>query len=306
LIVATQGRAIWSLDNISSLHQITPATTASAIQMYKPRDGYRTRVGAEYLSPTIEYFLPSVPTGPVKIDILDSAGKAFNSYNSDQVAAAGGRGGRGGAAPPAAGAAGAGAAAADAPDPEAGGGGGRGRGNAIASRVSKLEGVNRFVWDLRHSSGLTAPPARYQARITVGDVTKTVSFRVLIDPREAEDGTTSGDLREQFTHNMHMRELVTDVTAVVARTRTAITRLNGATGPAADTLSKLQAIADKLLTPSIRYSKPGLQSHITYLNGMTANGDQKVGRDAIERYGVLKSELEAIKVQLNRLLGPVM
>lgn len=43
-----------------------------------------------------------------------------------------------------------------------------------------------------------------------------------------------------------------------------------------------------------------------YLNGMTSSGDPKVGRDAIGRYGVLKKELDAIKVELSRLLGPVM
>ena len=42
LVVATQGRAIWILDNLTALHQITPQTTTSALHLYKPRDGYRT------------------------------------------------------------------------------------------------------------------------------------------------------------------------------------------------------------------------------------------------------------------------
>ena len=315
LIVATQGRAIWMIDDISPLHQITPAVTASAVHLYKPRDGYRTRAGAEHLSPTIAYYLPSVPAGAVKIEILDSLAKPFNEYSSDAPVAGGGRGrgGRGGAAGGGgggggrAGAAGGGAgAAADAapPDPEAGGGGGgRGRGNAIVSRVTKDAGVNRFVWDLRHSSGLTAPPGRYQAKLTVGDVTQTVSFRVLIDPRVAAEGVTNADLREQFAHNMRMRDLVTDVNAVVARTRAAQTRLRGATGAAADSLARVEAVAAKLLTPSIRYSKPGLQSHITYLAGMTTGADQKIGRDAIERMAQLRKELDAIKAELDKALG---
>ena len=43
LIVATQGRAFWILDNISALHQIGASTTTSDVTLYKPRDGYRTR-----------------------------------------------------------------------------------------------------------------------------------------------------------------------------------------------------------------------------------------------------------------------
>jgi hypothetical protein len=37
---------------------------------------------------------------------------------------------------------------------------------------------------------------------------------------------------------------------------------------------------------------------------MTARGEQKVGRDALERYVVLRKELDLIKAELNRVLGP--
>ena len=90
LIVATQGRAIWSLDNLSSLHQITPATVASQVQLYKPRDGYRTRVGAEYLSPTIEYYLPAAVTADQS---RSRSSTCVNTYSSN--APVGGGGGRG-------------------------------------------------------------------------------------------------------------------------------------------------------------------------------------------------------------------
>jgi hypothetical protein len=57
------------------------------------------------------------------------------------------------------------------------------------------------------------------------------------------------------------------------------------------------------MTEPVRYGKPGLQAHITYLAGMTANVDQKIGRDAIERYAVLKKELDEIRAEVERLLG---
>jgi hypothetical protein len=294
LIVATQGRAIWTLDNLSSLHQITPRIAASDVQVYKPRDGYRTRSGAEYLSPTVDYYLPSVPDGAVKIEILDAASKVVNTYSSDTpVGGRGGRGGRGG---------GGGGGAAD--DPDAGGGGGFGRGGGVASVVTKTVGFNRFVWNLNHSAGVTMPPGQYQARLTAGSVTKSVPFTVLIDPRIAEEGTTLADLREQFEHNLHMREMVTDVNRAVARVQGAQTRLKDATGAGADTLSKLQAIAAKLMSEPVRYGKPGLQAHITYLNGMTSGADQKVGRDALLRYQTLKQQLDAIKAEIDKVLGP--
>ncbi len=64
----------------------------------------------------------------------------------------------------------------------------------------------------------------------------------------------------------------------------------------------MNAIAERLFTPRVRYSKPGLQTHITYLARMTANIDQKIGRDAIERYEVLRKEVDQIRAELDTLL----
>jgi hypothetical protein len=102
--VSTQGRAIWVLDNISALHQLTPQITTSAVHLFKPRDGYRTRVSPTLLGPVIEYYLPATASGPVTLEILDASGGLVSSYNSETPAGGGGRGGRGGrgAAAPAA------------------------------------------------------------------------------------------------------------------------------------------------------------------------------------------------------------
>jgi hypothetical protein len=180
--------------------------------------------------------------------------------------------------------------------------GGRGGGGSV-SRVTKTAGLNRFVWDVRHQSGLPATPGSYQARLTVDGTPLTQPFTVLIDPLLAEEGVTVADLQEQFDHNTRMRALVASVNQVVARVREAQTRLRGATGADADTAKRLDAIAARLLTEPVRYGRPGLQAHISYLAGMTAGVDQKIGRDAIERYGVLRKELEALSAEVERALG---
>jgi hypothetical protein len=132
----------------------------------------------------------------------------------------------------------------------------------------------------------------------------TEAFNVLIDPRVAEDGVTLADLQEQFEHNLRMREMVTEVNQLVMRVREAQTKMRTAAGADANTLTAVNAIAAKLLTEPVRYGKPGLQAHIMYLAGMTANVDQKIGRDAIERYEVLRKELDAIRAEVDRVLGP--
>jgi hypothetical protein len=72
----------------------------------------------------------------------------------------------------------------------------------------------------------------------------------------------------------------------------------------AKTQARLRELAKRLITPSVRYSKPELQTHITYLYGLTNSADQKIGRDAIERYGVLRKELDQHIAELDKILGP--
>jgi hypothetical protein len=125
-----------------------------------------------------------------------------------------------------------------------------------------------------------------------------------MDPRQALDGTTEADLQAQFTHNVKMREIIAEVNGMVTRARQAETRLKGATGAAADTLAKVKKVAETLNTQPIRYGKPGLQAHITYLAGMTTRADQRVGQDAYERYAFLRKELDKAKKELDAALGP--
>ena len=284
LVVSTQGRAFWIIDDITSLHQLTPQTQATEARLFKPRDGYRTRVAPLNLGPIIEYYLPTAPTEAVVIEILDSKGQVVNSYNSDTPPPRSGRGG-------------------DQSQPEDPDAAPAGRRSSTPPRVTKNAGLNRFVWDVRHQAGPTMPPGEYQVRLKTGGVTLTESFTVLIDPRVAEDGVTLTDLQEQFEHNMRMRNLVSTVNQLVTRVRDAQNKLKGSASDA-DKLNSLNAIANKLLTEPVRYGKPGLQAHITYLAGMTANVDQKIGRDAVERYAVLKKELDDVRVEVDRLLGP--
>jgi photosystem II stability/assembly factor-like uncharacterized protein len=293
LIVSTQGRSFWIIDDISALHQITPQTTTAAAYLFKPRDGYRTRVAPTNLGPAVEYYLPTGVTGPVIVDILDAKGAVVNSYNSETPVNTG-RGGRGGG-----GAAGGETTAPEDPDAAP-----ARRLGPPPPRVTRNAGLNRLIWDVRNKEGVMVPPGNYQARLKVGDNSFTETLNVLIDPRVAEDGVTVADLQEQYEHNMRMREMVTQVNQLVARVREAQTKLRNAPTADNDRAAKVNALAEKLLTPLIRYSKPGLQSHVTYLASMTANVDQKIGRDAIERYAVLKKELDEVRAEVDRVLGP--
>ena len=300
LVLSTQGRSFWILDNLTPLHQVSEKP-AEAI-LFQPREAIRTpgRGSLEGLGPSrtslqypragamIDYYLASAPQGEVALDILDAAGKVVRTFSSSAPAERG-------------------AAAADADDEEGGGGF---RQRVAPVRLDKTPGMHRFTWDLRYPgpwqsaarpegpNGPMAVPGKYSVRMTSGVWTATVPLVLVEDPRVTKAGVSTADLREQFEHNMKVRDLVSEVNKAVARVRTA-----QRSGGASSSSAKLTEIASHLITPAIRYSKPELQTHITYLYGMTNLTDQKIGRDAIERYKVLRRDLDRYLTELNQVLG---
>jgi photosystem II stability/assembly factor-like uncharacterized protein len=300
LVLSTQGRSFYILDDITPLHELTPKT-ASEPFLFKPREAVRTpgngnfgddSISRSSPSPSyprpgawIDYYLPTELDGDVTLEILDGNGKHIRTFTS---------------------------AAPSAREAPAGGdeeGGGRSRG--AATRLVKTAGMHRFTWDLRYPgpwqsvmnpegpNGPMAVPGKYTVKLTAGSYTSSQPFTVIEDPRITADGVTTADLQEQFDHNIKVRELVSEVNKSVARVRVARTKLTGD----ADKLAKLNEVASHLITPAIRYSKPELQTHITYLYGMTNNTDQKIGQDAVERYQTLKKELDERNEQLQAILG---
>ena len=312
LVLSTMGRSFWVLDNLTPLHQLSDKLAGAPVTLFKPRDavrsitgggrgGGRGGAGPQYLpvGAQIDYYLASAPTGDIRLDVLDSAGRVIRTISSGAAAA--------GDAP----------VAAAVPDDEEGGGGG-GRGGGPPARLPKAAGTNRFTWDLRYPgawqsnarpegpNGPLAPPGRYSVRLAAGSTTQTQPLTVLADPRATRDGVSAADLKALFAHNVKARDLVSDMNRTVSRVRAAQARLRNATGAAADTLARLNDIASRLITPSIRYSKPELQTQVTYLYSMTSQADQRVPKDAADRVTVLRKQLDEIQLTLSKLLGPAM
>jgi hypothetical protein len=146
-------------------------------------------------------------------------------------------------------------------------------------------------------------PGTYSLRLTAGGRTETQPLVVRADPRVLRDGVTPAVLRDQLAHNLRVRDLVTDANRAAARLRAAKARLTTAGAPAADTLARLAAVEARLVTPPVRYSRPGLQAHVSYLYGLTTQADQQVGRDAAERYRTLRAALDREIAALDAVLG---
>lgn len=301
LIVSTQGRSMWILDDVTPLEQIGPRTAASAAVLFTPREAIRARpagrggfgapaargpaAGQPEFPPhgaTIDYYLAHAPASPVTIEILDAGGKVVRAFSSTGSPAS---------AEPA------GPANEDEGPPAF-------RRGAPPVRVPTGAGMQRVTWDFNDANGLMVPPGSYRVKMSMGDWSDTKPLTLVIDPRLTADHITTADLREQYEHNVRMREMVAEVGRVANRVRQARTRLQA--GGASDSLAKVQALAATLFGPDegVRYGRPGLQTQITYLAGMTTRADQRIGRDAIARYQTLRKELDAFEAQVNRVLGP--
>jgi photosystem II stability/assembly factor-like uncharacterized protein len=219
LVVSTQGRAFWIMDDISPLRDWNPATEMSSAHLFKPRDAYRVHYRANPVSDRgnstaaseyprsgamIDYYFAHVPDAAVTLDILDASGKAVRSFTATAATA---RDGVAGAEQN---------QGEDAPR----------RGRAAPS-PTKHQGLNRFTWDLTYpgprqsanrpagGGGPEAVPGTYKARLTVAASgsspasSTTQTFVVKPDPRATHDGVTIADMREQFQHNMRVRDLAT-------------------------------------------------------------------------------------------------
>ncbi|MGO9256842.1 MAG: VPS10 domain-containing protein [Bryobacteraceae bacterium] len=318
LVASTQGRSFWILDDLTPVEQLSDKVTTADAYLFAPREAVRTPPrgfggglgrgsGVQYppAGAGIDYYLHSAPSGEIAMEVLDGAGKLVRKFTSAGAAVE--------ERPQEADFAGGG-------DEEEGGGGGGGRGGRGGpTRLDKSAGMHRFTWDLRYPGpwqsatrpeGLNGPmavPGKYAVRLTLGSWSATEPLTIIEDPRVTKAGVTTADLREQFEHNMRVRQLVSDANQTVAKLRAEQARLRAAAVPsgpgsaAAAELANLNDMAARLLTPPIRYSQPGLQTHITYLFGMTNSTDQKIGRDAIERYGVVRKSLDEITAELNKI-----
>jgi photosystem II stability/assembly factor-like uncharacterized protein len=98
LIVGTHGRGFWVLDDITALRQIDNTVANSSAFLFKPADVINMPPGSENGTPLpkdepfaenppngamIDYYLKSDATGPVILEILDSAGQSLRKYSSD-------------------------------------------------------------------------------------------------------------------------------------------------------------------------------------------------------------------------------
>jgi photosystem II stability/assembly factor-like uncharacterized protein len=228
LVVATQGRAFWILDDLPLVHQLMDAgglNSVSETKLFQPKDSYRMPGGGGGpIPPTatlgrnpangvvVYYSLKSKPATEVDLEFLDASGKSIRKFT--QKIAREGEGTSSSAQP-------------QAPPPDEGGGFGGG----APPRVSTDVGLNRFVWDMRYADavrfpglilwagemrGPKLPPGRYQVKLTVDGNSLTQNFEIKADPRLT---TTPADYAKQLELGLKIRDKLSETHNAIIQIR---------------------------------------------------------------------------------------
>jgi hypothetical protein len=194
-------------------------------------------------------------------------------------------------------------------------------------------GVNRVVWDMRilkptlvpkavFNEGTKAPPkvapGKYKVRLTVGEQVFTESVEV--KPHPAGFATVQ-ELRAQYDLLKSIRDQLSETHDSVLKIRDLrqqakdmgdrAERLGSGDAlkkQAAALAEKLTALEERLTNPQIKSDEddlnyePKLDHDWTYLAALVARADGRPTASAVQYYGVLKQRLDLIKADLQSVL----
>ncbi|MDG1984699.1 MAG: glycosyl hydrolase [Planctomycetota bacterium] len=234
LVVATQGRGFWILDELTPLRQLDAAMHAGATVLYAPMDATRAMGGRgrgrgrggepagtnPAFGMTIDYRLATDTEG-VELTIKDYDGAVIHTFTPE---------------------------------------GEKSDGEFAAERSNVLPtgaGFHRFTWNLRATGaesfddmilwngglgGPKVPPGQYRVELTVDGETAGVSGLVLADPRSDATGM---DLVEQYRFARSTGELLTRAHKAIRDLRAAREDLEGLKGRLPET-DGVEALEDRI------------------------------------------------------------
>ncbi|MEM0961106.1 MAG: glycosyl hydrolase [Bacteroidota bacterium] len=298
LVVATQGRSFWVLDDLTPLHQLAPAVESAEMWLFRPKPTYRTAgfrsrnpraAGTNPESGVVIHYrlaeaLPDSASAALKI--IDRDGEVVETF-------------------------------------EPGG----------DSELSTDAGMNRVVWGRRYEDasrfdgmvfwggGLNGPqalPGTYTARLVIDDDSLQVPFEIRLDPRSS---ATPEDLEAQFTFLREVRDKVTEVNDAVrevrdlrGQIRSYLARLpesadaDSARAAGEELIERMTAVEETLYeTRNESRQDPlnygiNLGNELSALGGTVSRGDFRPTDQAVEYQAEVTAEIDAELATLRQVL----
>jgi len=282
LVVATQGRAFWILDDVPLLYQLSPGAKLSLdalkepAHLFQPKDAVRGARGGFVIPSSrpvgenpaggvaIYYSLAEKPKDKeeITLEILDREGKLVRKFSNVEKKDEG----------------------PGDPEEEAFG---PPRG---ADKLPAEAGLNRFVWNLHYAdatkfpglimwagnvTGPTAAPGKYTAKLTAGGESQTQSFTVRADPRLK---TQPQDYAAQLALALQLRDKLSAVNQAVIEIRDARKQL-----------ARYEAVE------KVKDSAKALDKELTEVEEALYQTKLKAGEDALNFPIKLNNKLAALK-----------
>jgi len=321
LVVATQGRAFWILDDLSPLRQWNETVSRSAAYLFPPRPTVRMEIEKpEEEDPLPRHVGQNMPPGivvsyslrekpsekdKVTLEFLDGD-TVIRTLSSEK--------------PP---------KAEDLAEQAK-------RDEEQKEKDKPLEpkaGVNRYVWDMRilrptlapkavFNEGTKAPPkvapGTYKVRLTAGGQVATATVEVRPHPAGF---ATAQDLKAQYdllkairdrlseTHDdvLEIRELRQQASDLGARAER-LGKGDGLKKQAAALAARLTVVEEELTNPQIKSDEddlnyePKLDHEWTYLAALVSGADAHPTPASLQYYALLKGRLDAIQAALRGVI----
>lgn len=207
LIVATQGRAFWMIDDLSRLHQWKPEMVKEDVFVFEPsvashaatRGRRSSSAGTnKSTAPQLDFYLSETPNDevPVSLTVEDENGRVITTYSRK-------------------------------PDRE-----------KQEQRLELQPGVNSIQWNMRYpgaesfeglvlwlggTQGPQAIPGKYPVKLTIGDQTFEQVFEVQADPRSE---ATAEDYQAQLDYLLAVRDKLSEIHKAIQHIRDAEEQLS--------------------------------------------------------------------------------
>ena len=290
LVIATHGRGFWVLDDIAALRQATPATTASAVQLFAPPSATRSGPGV-----VISWWLAQAPTA-LRLEVLDSAGAVLRTFEPDTT------------------------------KPDSTGRATSRRNRDIF--LPTTAGLNRIVWDLRTqgitrfpgmilwgagTNGPVLPPSRYSLRLTADGRTASAPLMVQRNPHLT---ATDADLRAQYAFGRRVRDRASEANRSVIAIRNVKAQLDDRLAASKDSAliaraatlrTRASAIEERIYQVRNQSGQDPLNfpirvnNRLATLLSMAEQGDGRPVSNMPEIFDILSRELAVYEGQLGEV-----
>ncbi|HYW51461.1 MAG TPA: glycosyl hydrolase [Gemmatimonadaceae bacterium] len=297
LVVATEGRAFWILDDLSPFRQHQDSVMTAATHLYTPRaavlaGGPSFPVKGAGRNPlpgaSVYYRLAAVDTtATLTFDFLDARGTVLRSFSTKD--------------------------------------------SVVAARLKPKAGLNVLNWDLRRASptrlagvvlfgapgsgGARVSPGTYSVRMTMGSTVRTQPLQVLQDPRlevpaamiaerDSVSALISDRIREIHDAVLRLRDTRGQVQSALVRGRDA-TNAAAIAAAGKGLVTKLETMDPRLTTKAangqdiINFAN-GINGQFGFLMGQV-EGNPQLTRAARERLAELEQQWATIRAEVDTI-----